>query len=322
MEKFSEAEKIKTNVEAPNEEAKRYDLPSEEYLNPNDMPPVPESKQENKVEVLNTSFTYQNMVGSTLAEHALGKKMSDSEIEALASSMVKEQVEAESEIKEAEGSVLIEKTEMENKQEVAEQGEEKATVFTRAVEVMKDYLAGHPKTAKLAMIGMLAYEMGNNPAMAHGYGYNPVEGIVRAGVEAVQQSGYAQMEGEQRANYNAMQGQESARYAYQNEMQSAELARQGAYDQLDNMIMQWKSQGVPEVQIGREVRSMRDQIEQRYGNSVANAQMRAQMSQQQIQMNQQQIQMQTQMRQQQIGADMGARVVNGAINGLVHGLFR
>jgi hypothetical protein len=219
--------------------------------------------------------------------------------------------------------------------------ESQMSVFTRARDIMLGFLEKNPKLAKLSIIGTLAVELANaTPAMANG----DMERMIRMGVEGVERSVYTQMEGGQRAGYAqasgreravfaAAQAQQRAQFEYQREMQNAEQTRQSRYMQLDNNIIQWRSQGQQDQgRIGREVYARRMQIEQEYANRVANAQMRFQATEQeaymrqqdiqmQTQMRQQEIQMQTQMNQQRVMVNTGARVFGAAVSGVLHGAF-
>jgi hypothetical protein len=329
---------VKVNVAG--EVKTQYDLSPEVVLNPGNMPALPETKGIEKREGYVAIFPQTNpATWEVLREHVLKKTMSDEEIDTLAAEMVQEHDVETNSVEEAQTAEIIEEAEEENKQEIAKQEEAKPSIFTRAVEAMKGYLEKHPKIAKLAVVSALAYELGNNPAMAQG----EMESMINMGIQGMQQSAYsqsegyqrarsAQKEGEYRARYAQMEGQHRTQIEYRREMQHAEQARQSEYYRLDNRIMQMRSQSVPENQIAREVYSIRMQIERSYANRSSNAQMRYQENQQeayfrqqdiqmQTEMQQQQIQMQSQMQRQQIQMNTGAQITNMAIRGVMQGLF-
>ncbi len=318
MEKFPGAEE--TNKEE--EKGKGYDLPAESYLNPNEMPQISENNTAEKKEMIQTHISYSNMIGDTLENQALRKNMSNEEIEALATAMVKQYEETSIEEEEAQVSEIFEMTETENREEIKKLEEKKDTsIFTRAVEAMKEYLVKYPKVAKLAMIGVVAYEMGNNPAMAD----DTFGQMIYSGTEGASRYAYSQQAGQERLQYNAMYGDQRARLQYQADTQRAEQQRQREYSQLDDAILRAQSsekyKGTPEQEksIANQVYRIRQQIEQRYQLNVSNAQMRAQTTQQNTQMRAQEIEMQNKMRQQEIAVGVGSQIANQAINGIIRG---
>lgn len=324
MEQFPGAEEVKNDVEPSAEEKKEetYEIPAESYVNPNNMTPLPESKRENRAEVLDAHFVYENMIGDVLLHHTLNKELTGEEIEALAVQMVDQHMGEIEVMAETEQNEVIENAEVENKAEM-EKPEGKMSLFERAVITMKGYLTEHPKVAKLAIAGTIAYELGNNPAYGHGYGggYNPGYAIANTIQSAVVQSGYNQMNGQAEAAEAMRNGQQGAQIQYQNQIQSAEVMRANAYQTIDASVYQWRSQGMSEDQIARGVYNMRMQIEQQYGNDVSRAQSEYQMNQQQIQMDQQQIMQQRQMQQQYINYTAGAQITNQVIGTALHAIF-
>jgi len=320
------------NNEPPKENPK-YDLPGEEYLNPGKIEPSPEKVHE-EIEGIKANISYQNMMGDTFEREVLSKKMSDADVESLAALMVEEYDQSTNEMQELEATQTIETEEVENKQEIMKQKEGETSVFSRAVEALKDYLVKYPKVAKLAMIGVLASEVGGC-ATAPGVMYTGISGMQQSmytQMQGQQRAQYTAMEGQQRSQYTAMQGQQQADYRYQKEMQMAEQERQRGYGQLDDYVMQLRSRG-QENQAAGDISMKRSRIEDQYNRRVYNAQLnyqrtqeqtgtRQQQIQTQTQMREQQIQMQTQMRQQQIQLNTGARIVNQAIHGIFQGLRR
>ncbi|MFA5831594.1 MAG: hypothetical protein WC878_07245 [Candidatus Paceibacterota bacterium] len=219
--------------------------------------------------------------------------------------------------------------------------ESQMSVFARARDLMLAFLEKHPKLAKLSILGTLAVELANaTPAMANG----EMERMIRMGVEGAERSvytqteggyraGHAQMSGQERAAITGMREQQRAQIQYQRDMQGAEQTRQNRYMQLDNNIMQWRSQSSQnQERIVGEIYARRMQIEQEYADRVANAQMRYRMTQQEAYIRQQEIQMDTQMRsreiqmqtqinQQRVMVNTGARVFGAAISGVVQHAF-
>ncbi len=323
MEKFPEAEEAK-KVDSQESGGEKYNFPPEVYLNPNSMPSVGENQSEAGIEMLQTNVAYQNMMGETLENHVLHKNMSSEEIEALATAMVEQYEESSIETEEAQVSEIFEVTEAENKEEVVKQKEgSESSIFSRAVEVMKEYLVKYPKVARLAVVGMLAYEMGNNPAMAD----DSFGRMISSGTEGASRYAYSQQAGQERIQYNAMYGDQRVRLQYQGDIQRAEQQRQREYSQLDDAILRaqsserYKGTQEQENKIAGQVYKIRMQIEQRYRQNVSNAQMRAQATQQNTQMRAQEIEMQNKMRQQQIAVGVGSQIANQAINGMIHGVF-
>jgi len=325
------------NSEYPKEGLK-YDFPEEEYLNPGKRE-ISSEKIHEEIEKNNTNIAYQNEIGNVFEQEVLSKKMSDSDIDALAASMVEKYDTSAHELQELENSEILEEEEIENKEEIIKQKEGESSVFSRAVEILKEYLMKHPKVAKIAMVGMLASEL-NGAANA---GNHHLEGMVYSGVSGMQQLVYSQMQGQQQyqhnaiqgqqqSQYNAIQGEQQAEYVYQRNIQTAENERQKGYQQLDNYILQLRSRG-QENKASRDIFMKRGQIENRYNQRVYDAQvnyqrnqeqiaMRQQQIQNQTQMRAQQIQMQTQRRQQQIQMNTGARIMNQAIHGMLQGVRR
>lgn len=335
MEKGIEAKEIK-NESSKEGETKRYDLPPEEYLNPQKIEALSGEIHGNG-ERVRANIAYQNMMGNVFEQKALSQKMSDRDIEALATVMVEKYDTSMNESQGAEKAEAMEKEEIENKRELQKETNE-SPVFLRAVEALKEYLAKYPKVAHLALVGVLASELNGCAStgnMTGGMIYTGISGMQQTAytqMQGMQQSQYADMQGRQQSAYAEMQGQQQAEYSYGRETQDAENERQRAYQQLDNYIEQLRSSG-QENQASRDISMKRGQIEDRYNQRIYNAQinyqraqdqilMRQQQIQEQSQMRAQQIQIQTQMRQQQIQMDTGARLMNQALYGILQGMRR
>jgi hypothetical protein len=137
------------------------------------------------------------------------------------------------------------------------------SVFSRAVELVKDYLKKHPKLEKAAMVGVVASELA---------GCATAPNMIYTGMNGVMQAGQAEMSGNMNANMNANMEKMNADINYNTAMQNAELNRKISYANLDGERQQMIAYGTDPQQVAANITSRSIQIEGQYQREVGYAQ--------------------------------------------------
>lgn len=301
------------------------DIKPEKFLNPKNMPAVPVGDKEKQQETLDVNLDYQMMLAGVMFGKAIRSNMSSEEIDLLATLTRKDFEHADKEtVNETVTTEEVYKNEeAENKKEVSlKEGESsKMSVFTRAVELMKDYLEKHPKVAKMLFPAIVASELAGCAGMPMYTAGNMVQTglygmqtVAQTGIYGYNQSrqtvAYGQNQAAQTAQYGAFQAQAS----YDGAMQRAAQNRINTYNSLGSQATAEQTQRI-EAQYQNEVNYAQMQAQQIQAQAQAQAQQIAQSAQNQAQ----QIQMSTQAQQQQIQMSVTGQILQQAIGGIIQG---
>ena len=297
------------------------DFQGENFLNPENMPPVSASDKEKQQESFYIQREYQQMLSGVLFETVIRPNMSSEDIDLLVrGTEEKKQIKKNEEDDEVAEEMFTEEAE-ENKKEIPQNDEErKISVFSHAAELMHGYLEKHPKLAKFVMVGVVAAELASHSTEAYGHGGfgNIINTIVYAGVNVAQnqvaaqnqiynQQIYANANSQQNMAYaqnlarqTAANGAYQAQANYQMAIRNAEQMRINAYNYLGH-------QATPNEQA---------RIEADYQGQVMNAEMQARQIAEQAQMQAQQIEQQAQMQAQsnQMNANTQSQATAGYAN--------
>ena len=303
------------------EKKKELDFQGEDFLNPENMPPVPASDKEKQQESFYIHREYQQMISGTLFETVIRPNMSAEDIDLLVKGTEEKRQISENEEEDEVAEEMFTEEAEENKKEIPQNDEErKISVFSHAAELMHGYLEKHPKLAKFVMVGVVAAELASHSAEAYGHGgfENVIGSIAHAGVNVMQTQITTQnqiytqqlytnannqktmMYAQNLAQRTAENGAYSAQANYQMAVRNAEQMRTNAYNYLGH----------------KATHNEQARIEADYNWQIKNAEMQARQIAEQAQVQAQQIMQQAQMQVEtnQINTNMQAQATAGYSN--------
>jgi hypothetical protein len=198
-------------------EKSTYELPTEAFLNPQNMDHISEPDSENVIEGFSVSTQYQNMIGDIVMDKVLRPNMTDAEINAVAAAMIAEyEAPITEEIAQEEDSFMEQAT-AGNQKEIVASNEQKLSPLSRAIELMSGWLSKHPTWTKTAMGAVVASELAGC-ATGGGYYRGPsytAQRMVSTGLHGVGQVVQNEMYGRQNAEIGASFSAENARASYE-----------------------------------------------------------------------------------------------------------
>ncbi len=227
-------ELLNKTLEEKEKEALAYNLPPEAFLNPQHIDSLPESISENRIEGLNASAQYQEMMEGVVVDKVLRPEMTDQEIQELTAELVKEYEAPIAEEAEQKEEQFMEEATAENQKEVVADRENTVSVISRMMGFLGEYFAEHKNVRQAMAVTALALELARHApdAEAHSLGEQIVGTAVLVGEAAIRNEVY----GAQQAGMNAERSADRAEIEYQRAVYRENVRYQRSLAQMDRQV--------------------------------------------------------------------------------------
>lgn len=298
------------------------DFTPETYLNTEGMNRPQAPSPENKIEGLNISAQYREMIGEMFMEKVLRPNMTTEELDQLAAEMIAEYEAPMTEKTEQEDLAFMDNEAERNRTEMAPITEKEISPLSRATELISSYLSKYKKIAQAVMGMTLVSELAGCATGDGGYYTQQAVSAGLYGLEhQVQTEIYGRGRQQQTEAYGIQHANSQARYATQyaeRRYRQNMMAEDFRYQR--SVRRPLSPQQKQDIDLRH--REHVENIKAQYDQEMISAQQRYNDNVEQTRMQSENIRRDTEIQRQNIQMDTQMQITNQIVQGFLRGIIK